>query len=158
MPETTAAPGLRPVVALARQEAERRGDRRVGTDHLLLALMDDTAQPCPEALGATPEQGRAALAALDRDALAAIGVRLDEPVATEGRPARDHRRLPLNSSVRAALVRAKHTADGERRGRRVQPRHLLLALLAASRPDPAAELLAALRVDPLEVRNRLDAA
>ncbi|WP_037906309.1 Clp protease N-terminal domain-containing protein [Actinacidiphila yeochonensis] len=157
MPETTTAPGLKAVIALARQEAERRGDRRVGTDHLLLALLHDSSRPCPQVLDATPAQGRAALDELDRAALAAIGVHLGEPVAAPPALVRDHRRLPLNSSVRAAMVRAKRTAEGERGGRRVQPRHLLLALLAAGRPDPAAELLTALGVDPVRVRDRLDA-
>jgi hypothetical protein len=49
----------------------------------------------------------------------------------------------LTSTARAALTRGRG------------PRHLLLALVDRPRPDPAAELLAELGVDPDEVRARL---
>jgi hypothetical protein len=154
MPET-ASLRLKPVVEFARTEAERRGDRRIGTDHLLLALLVDPTDDPARALGVSLAQGRAALDSLDREALASIGVRLDAPL--EPPLTRGHRRLPLNSSARAAVAGAKRHADSERRGRRVAPRHLLLSLLTARHPDPAADLLAALGLQAPAVRERLAA-
>src|ERR1700761_1173821 len=56
----------------ASEEARRRGDRRVGTDHLLLALFED---PSIEAvLGVSLQQARQALESLDHEALAALGL------------------------------------------------------------------------------------
>ena len=55
----------------ASEEARRRGDRRTGTDHLLLALLED---PSIEAvLGVSLQQAREALESLDREALGCPG-------------------------------------------------------------------------------------
>ena len=58
----------------ARNEAIRRGDRTIGTEHLVLALLADPASPAAAALGCDLDSARRALDALDRQALAAIGV------------------------------------------------------------------------------------
>ena len=56
----------------ASEEARRRGDRRTGTDHLLLALLED---PSIEVmLGVSLQQARQALASLDQEALGALGM------------------------------------------------------------------------------------
>ena len=56
----------------ASEEARRRGDRRTGTDHLLLALFED---PSIEAvLGVNLQQARQALESLDHEALGALGL------------------------------------------------------------------------------------
>src|ERR1700677_3372376 len=56
----------------ASEEARRRGDRRTGTDHLLLALFED---PSIEAvLGVSLPQARQALESLDHEALVALGL------------------------------------------------------------------------------------
>jgi hypothetical protein len=56
----------------ASEEARRRGDRRTGTDHVLLALFED---PSIEAvLGVRLQQARQALESLDHEALAALGL------------------------------------------------------------------------------------
>ena len=56
----------------AGEEARRRGDRRTGTDHILLALFED---PSMEALvGVRLQQARQALDSLDREALVALGL------------------------------------------------------------------------------------
>ena len=56
----------------ASEEARRRGDRRTGTDHLLLALLED---PSIEAeLGVSLAQSRLALDSLDHEALVALGL------------------------------------------------------------------------------------
>jgi ATP-dependent Clp protease ATP-binding subunit ClpA len=154
MPDTAPA-RLGPLFELARQEAVLRGDRRIGTDHLLLALLHDGGAAPARALGVSLAEGRAALESLDREALASLGIRLDMPLSPP--PARGRRKLPLNSAVRAVVVAAKNEAERERRGR-IAPRHLLLALLAARHPDPAADLLRALDVSAPAVRDRLAAA
>jgi len=63
----------------ASEEARRRGDRRTGTDHVLLALLED---PSIEAsLGVSLQQARQALESLDQLALGALGMRsgIDAP-------------------------------------------------------------------------------
>ena len=56
----------------ASEEARRRGDRRTGTDHVLLALLED---PSVEVvLGVTLQQARQALESLDQEALGAVGM------------------------------------------------------------------------------------
>ena len=56
----------------ASEEARRRGDRRAGTDHLLLALLED---PSVEVvLGVSLQQARQALESLDQEALGALGM------------------------------------------------------------------------------------
>jgi hypothetical protein len=56
----------------AREEARRRGDRRVGTEHLLVTLLREL--DFAHVLGTDVEAARAGLATLDREALAAVGV------------------------------------------------------------------------------------
>lgn len=138
----------------AAQEARRRGDRRLGTDHLLLGLLHDADSSVAQALGVDLEAARTAADCLDRAALAAVGVKVahlgDPP------PSAFARRLPpLTSGARAVLRR---TVDETLRARtpRIETRHFLLALLDRDRPDPAAELLATLGVDRSQVRDRLE--
>ena len=53
-------------------EARRRGDRRTGTDHILLALFED---PLIEVvLGVSLQQAHQALESLDHEALGALGL------------------------------------------------------------------------------------
>ena len=56
----------------ASEEARRRGDRRTGTDHLLLALLEDPS--IEAALGVSLQQARQALESLDHEALGALGL------------------------------------------------------------------------------------
>ena len=56
----------------ASEEARRRGDRRYGTDHILLVLFED---PSIEAvLGVSLQQARQALESLDQEALGTLGL------------------------------------------------------------------------------------
>jgi ATP-dependent Clp protease ATP-binding subunit ClpA len=141
------------VLTSAAEEAQRRGDRRLGTDHLLLALLHDADSSVAHALGVDLKAARAASDSLDRTALASVGVNVAHLGAPP--PSTFVRRLPpLTSGARAVL---KATVEQTRRAKtpRIQTRHFLLALLARDCPDPAAELLAALRVDRSQVRSRL---
>jgi hypothetical protein len=62
----------------ARHEARRRGDHRVGTEHLVLALLMEPA--LAGALDTDLANARARLEALDREALGAVGVVLSAAV------------------------------------------------------------------------------
>src|SRR6478672_2508382 len=73
----------------ASEEARRRGDRRTGTDHILLALFED---PSVEAvLGVSLQQAREALESLNREALGALGLGpgADAPGAADARRAEE---------------------------------------------------------------------
>jgi hypothetical protein len=56
----------------AREEARRRGDRKVGTEHLILGLLREPV--LAQALGCDLQTARDALDAMDHDALAAVGI------------------------------------------------------------------------------------
>lgn len=142
-------PAARAAVAAGDDEAALRGDRRVGTDHLLLGLLHDPATA--ELVGVDVETARSRLRALDETALAALGITspdLGGAVAISRRSARQP-----TSGFRAVLPLA-YTLAATEKSRRVTPRHLLLALLTRDEPDPAATLLAALDVRPADVRAR----
>jgi ATP-dependent Clp protease ATP-binding subunit ClpA len=149
---TRPADGLRAVMTAAHDEARARGDRRIGTEHLLLGLLSDPGTPACRALGVDLETARAALATLDTAALNAVGLDV-EGVARPAIPA-SRKRTPLTSGARAVISR---TADKVRRSRsrRITAEHVLLAILACEPPDPAAELLAQLGVDRAAVRAKV---
>jgi ATP-dependent Clp protease ATP-binding subunit ClpA len=148
--------------AAAREEARSRGDRRVGTDHLLLGLLRD-----PEietVMHVTLESAREALYSLDRSALAAIGV-----IAEFEAPARADRAMPKRPSAKelwkvrdrlrltpAAKAVLQEAARPMRRRQQITAQQVLLALMENREPDPAACLLDALGVDVVAVRARLD--
>jgi hypothetical protein len=143
------------VVTAARDEARRRGDRRVGTEHLLLGLLRDPGAGTARALGVDLASARAALDALDRAALASIGIDLDGLPPAGVVAARAHPPVTagaLTSGARAALGQAVKATRANTR--RLAPNYLLLALLACQRPDPVAALIEALGIDRSAVRDR----
>ncbi|MGH9063420.1 MAG: Clp protease N-terminal domain-containing protein [Acidimicrobiales bacterium] len=143
----------------AREEARRRGDRRVGTEHLVLGLLRD---PAVEAvLGAGLQPAREALDALDREALEALGIpaAIDAPpLPMRGAPPRPtlkavlQDRLPLTPAAKLALQEAGRPM---RRGVHITPGQVVEELLDLCPPDPGAVLLAALGVDPVVARSRI---
>jgi ATP-dependent Clp protease ATP-binding subunit ClpA len=146
----------RQVLTSAAEEARRRGDRRIGTDHILLGLLDDSNSVAAQALGVSLGSARATSAALDRAALAEVGIEIGE--VEFGSPpgtVRVRKLQPFTSGARAVLERSVIEARAEK-ARGIGSRHLLLGILSRNRPDPAAELLAALGVDPAEARQRLE--
>jgi Clp amino terminal domain, pathogenicity island component len=143
----------------AREEARSRGDRRVGTEHLLVALLLEPE--LASALGTDVEAARAGLATLDRQALAAVGVgaQIEVPAPPTGLVRRPtlkavlQRRLPLTPVAKKVLEVAWKATRGRRR---LGEQYLLASLLELERPDPAAALLAHLGVDPATAGKRLD--
>ena len=153
MPKRLSVDARKLVLTSATEEARRRGDRRLGTDHLLLGLLHDEDSPAAKALGVSLAGARAASDALDLAALAAVGIQIE--ALGEGPPASFGRRFPpLTSGARAVFKRAIDEARPSRSGR-IDTTHFLLALLSLQRPDPAAELLDVLGADPAAVRKRL---
>lgn len=146
------AAAARTTVTEGVHEAERRGDRRIGTQHLLLGLLHDPDSAA--ILGTGLEDARAAEEALDREALAAVGID-PGPGPLAQIPGRMGR-LPFASGAKGVLSRSVGYAASEK-SRTITGRHLVLALLDAPEPDPAASLLARLGVDPRTVRARLAA-
>ena len=146
----------------ASEEARRRGDRRTGTDHLLLAVLED---PSIEAvLGVSLQQARQALESLDQEALGALGM-----ASATVAPPLPRRAVPKKPTIRAVMNKdrlrmtpaAKKVLEEAvkpmRRKTQVTAQQVLAQILPLQPHDPAAVLLGALGVNTSEVRRRLDA-
>ena len=146
----------------ASEEARRRGDRRTGTDHVLLALLED---PSVEVvLGVTLQQARQALESLDQEALGALGLGsgIDAPPLPM-------RAVPKKPTIRAIVEKGRprltpaakkvlqQAVKPNRRKTQVTAQQVLAQILTLLPPDPAAALLSAVGVNTSEVRRRLDA-
>jgi Clp amino terminal domain, pathogenicity island component len=145
----------------ASEEARRRGDRRTGTDHLLLALFED---PSTEAvLGVNLQQARQALESLDRDALASVGLGPGAdapPLAMRAVPKKPRirdvakkDRFRMTPAAKKVLEEA-YKPKGHRKFQITGP-EVLAQILTLQPPDPAAVLLGALGVNTSEVLHEL---
>jgi Clp amino terminal domain, pathogenicity island component len=141
----------------ASEEARRRGDRRTGTDHLLLALLEDPS--IEVVLGVTLQQARQALESLDHEALGALGM-----VSGTDAPPLPMRAVPKKPRLRdvAKKDRLRMTPAAKKvleEASKPMRRKLQVTaqILTLQPPDPAAVLLGALGVNTPEVRRRLDA-
>ena len=144
----------------ASEEARRRGDRRTGTDHLLLALLEDPS--IEVALGVTLQQARQAHESLDHEALGALGM-----VSGTDAPALPMRAVPKEPRLRdvakkdrfrmtpAAKKVLEEAVKPNRRKLQVTAQQVLAQILTLQPPDPAAVLLGALGVNTSEVQRRL---
>lgn len=142
----------RTAVEDAKDEAALSGDRRIGADHLLIALLHDPL--VATALNTSAHDARHAFAELDRRALAAVGVDLSD--IEPGASASLNRHTPFTTGAKQTLSRAVRTATIEK-ARVIASRHLALALLDRHQPDPVGELLDALNVDRSAARELLAA-
>jgi hypothetical protein len=146
----------------ASEEARRRGDRRTGTDHILLALLED---PSIEALlGVSLQQARQTLESLDHEALAALGLGsgTDAPeLPMRAVPKKPRiRDVAQKDRLRMAPAAKKVLEDSVKPNRRktqVTAQQLLAQILTLQPPDPSAVLLGALGVNASEVRRRVEA-
>jgi ATP-dependent Clp protease ATP-binding subunit ClpA len=145
----------------ASEEARRRGDRRTGTDHILLALLQE---PSTEAvLGVNLQQARSVLESLDREALGALGMTAASdapplpmravPVRPTIRTLMKEDRLRLTPAAKKVLERAVRP---NRRKTKMTSHQALAQVLLLQPPDPAAVLLDALGVNTSEVLQELD--
>ena len=147
----------------ASEEARRRGDRRTGTDHLLLALLEEPS--IEVVLGVSLGQARHALESLDHEALDTLGLGsgADAPTlpmrAVPKKPRiRDvakRDRFRMTPAAKKVLEEA-YKPKGHRK-LQVTGFEVLAQIFALKPPDPAAVLLGALGVNTSEVRRRLDA-
>jgi hypothetical protein len=164
MTTESAAPGVLHGWAIclqASEEARRRGDRRTGTDHLLLALFEDPS--IEVVLGVSLQQARQALASLDHEALAAVGMGsgIDAPElpmrAVPKKPKlRDIAQKDRLRMTPAAKKVLEEASKPNRRRLYVTAQQVLAQILTLQPPDPAAVLLGALGVNTSDVRRRLD--
>ena len=146
----------------ASEEARRRGDRRTGTDHVLLALFEDPS--IEVVLGVSLQQARQALESLDHEALVALGLG-----SCADAPPLPMRAVPKKPRIRdiaqrdrlrmapAAKEVLEEASKPNRRRLQVTAQQVLSQILTLQPPDPAAVLLGALGVNTSEVRRRLDA-
>jgi ATP-dependent Clp protease ATP-binding subunit ClpA len=157
----------RAVVTNALDEAWRRRDRHVGTEHLLLGVIASTNPVITavlEAAGITLQRARQALDAGDNDALAAVGVdvrTMPTPVPDPpwrrsfARFGRSAGHLPFTGGAKRTLEETLRHAV-RRNDRRIGTEHILLALTDRSAPDAAHHLLTALHVDVVALRADLE--
>jgi ATP-dependent Clp protease ATP-binding subunit ClpA len=145
--------GLSRIYADAGAEATRRGDRVIGTDHLLLAMLSEPDSTTARALGVSLSQARAAVQSLDDLALASVGITASD-LGRGALPAGTRGRLRLTPTAAVAFAGLRKSARDDRPA----VTHMLLKLLDNRRPDPAAQLLDALGVDRNQVRDRLRGA
>lgn len=141
----------RATVQDALYEASRRGDRRIGTDHLLLALLSDDEMA--QLVGVDATVAHETIDRLDRAALAAVGLNLtDFTSSTRSTPAKPS--ASMTAGAKVVLKRSLANAASEK-AKAITSRHILLALLERNEPDPAATLFAALPVDRSALRQKL---
>ena len=164
----------RRAVVHAHEEAAAAGQGEIGCEHLLLGLL---AGPGPAAAAMTaeglelsalrsrlPQAGRADPDALDADALASVGIDLDQvrraAEATFGpgaldraRRARARRpgRMRFTAEAKKALELALHTVV-ELRHRELAGGHLLIGIIDQGR-NGALDLLSAFAVSPAALRD-----
>ena len=146
----------------ASEEARRRGDRRTGPEHLLLALLEDPS--IEVVLGVSLQQARQALESLDHEALGALGLGSGSDA-----PPLPMRAVPKKPTIRAVMKKDRlrmtpvakkvleEAVKPNRRKTQVTAQQVLAQILTLRPPDPAAVLLGALGVNTSEVRRRLDA-
>jgi hypothetical protein len=147
----------------ASEEARRRGDRRYGTDHILLALFEDPS--IEVVLGVSLQQARQALDSLDQAVLSAVGLGSGTdapplpmravPKKPRIRDVAQKDRLRITPAAKKVLEEA-YKPKGHRKLQVTGP-EVLAQILTLQHPDPAAVLLGALGVDTSEVRRRMNA-
>ncbi len=145
----------------ASEEARRRGDRRIGTDHILLALFEDPS--IEVVLGVSLQQARQGLDSLDHEALSTLGLGSDidaPPLAMRAVPKKPRfRDVAKKDRLRMAPTAKKVLEAAVKPNRRktyVTAQQVLAQILALQPPDPAAVLLGALGVNTLEVLRKLN--
>ncbi|RVX38779.1 ClpA/ClpB-like protein [Nonomuraea polychroma] len=147
------AEDTRAVIDSALVEVGQRGDQRLGTEHLLLGLLHVPVSPWARALGVSLATARRTLDEIDRSALAVIQIDISR-VRLGGTPPPATKGIPWTYAARGVI---KHAAEEmvHRRGRSLEPKHILLGILESRRPDLASAVLDQLAVDRTAVRNRL---
>jgi ATP-dependent Clp protease ATP-binding subunit ClpA len=142
----------RKTVTTAVQEAEKRGDTRIGTEHLLLGacragVLDE--------FGVDEETVRGVLKRLDTEALASVGV--DAGEFSDGPDVRRRvrqRHIPFTGSGKQVLVQALVEAKAVG-SRRIESGHIALAITRLPDHDRAIRVLSGAGANPNDVRQAL---
>ena len=158
----------RAIVTPAVAEAERRHDRCVGTEHVLLGAIaspNAVTSAVMDALGRDLPAARQALDDADTAALRAVGLGAEvvlppaSPVvdrSTSGRRSRWSRRhRPFTAGARQALEGALREAMARRHGW-IGAEHVVPALCAREEPDPGVHLLDTLGTRAGDMRAELE--
>jgi ATP-dependent Clp protease ATP-binding subunit ClpA len=147
----------------ASEEARRRGDRRTGTDHLLLALLEDPS--IEVVLGVSLQQARQALESLDHEALGALGL----GPGTDAPPL-PMRTVPKKPTIRDVIQKDRlrmtpaakrvlqEAVKPNRQKTQVTAQQVLAQIITLQPPDPAAVLLGALGVNTSDALHELRSA
>ncbi|MGH8926136.1 MAG: Clp protease N-terminal domain-containing protein [Acidimicrobiia bacterium] len=156
------------VLAAARMSARRRGDSRVGTDHLLIGVVS-AGNDIAQAAGLSVERLHEALDRLDGSALGAFGIdaapeTLTSPSQIERcRPTHKrlhrailNRHLPLSAGAKRSLEKSARLALDHHQ-RHISTNHLLAALSTGGHNDPAVHLLRSFEIDPADLESAVRA-
>lgn len=144
------AEDTRRIVGFAMEEARHGGDKRLGTDHLLLGALHEPV--AAGILGVALEDARAAARRLDRAALASVGIDAHglESAAMPGMG----KKPPFSSGARSVMEGMLRYAT-DQKSRTITTADLLLSLLDREEHDPAAALLDELGIDRAEIRRKV---
>ncbi|MDJ0313474.1 Clp protease N-terminal domain-containing protein [Arthrobacter sp. H35-D1] len=145
------APSARETVTSAVKEAQMRGDRRIGTDHLFIGMLHD--QEIIDTLGVTLQRARDVDADFDSTALRAIGLNLSGAASTWSTPPKMSR-TPFSTGAKNVMKSALATAVASH-SRTINVHQIAVALLSLKAPDPAAALAVGLGIDPTEAIAKL---
>jgi ATP-dependent Clp protease ATP-binding subunit ClpA len=139
------------VVTHAVEEAETRGDSRIGTEHLLIAVARSRSL---EGLMPDVESIRTELDWMDRDALASVG--LDPGLIEAAGPARRKRsgHIPFTGGAKEILKDTLRAAL-DLGHRHIGAEHIALALTDVEGPDRATAALYGLDLEPAILRASL---
>jgi len=140
----------RRVVGYAMEEARSRGDKRLGTEHLLLGALHE--QGPSRVLGVSLEDAHSAASRLDAAALQAIG--LDTRNLERAAMPTKGRKPPFSSGAKEVMASMVKQAVNQK-SRQITTSNLLSALLDREEHDPVSALLSELKVDKAAVRDRL---
>jgi ATP-dependent Clp protease ATP-binding subunit ClpA len=139
-------------VTMAVEETRRRGDARIGTEHLLLGVAC-SGHTMP---GLDPAELRRELDRLDSKALEAVGIDpglVDVGISrSQGRRGRKH--IPFTRAAKDALSGALKEAIALDH-RHIGAEHIALALSRLPSSDRATMALAGLGIDPADLRRSL---
>ena len=142
----------RKVVTSAVEEAGRRDDTRLGTEHLLIAV---ASSPALTGIFAAPEELRDQLDRLDQHALRSVG--LDPALLDVTPPSRAgsrNKHLPFTGAAKDTLSGAlkEAVALGHRH---IGVEHIALALVTGTGPDRGRAILEGLDFSPDQLRASL---
>lgn len=143
----------RRTVVLAQEEARYRGDKRIGPEHLLVAVF--VAAPAELGdLGPTVDGLRQTWVDVEQDALRSVGVVTERHGVFAVSRRTKQRHIPFTGSAKGVLEESLRQAI-TLEDRYIGAEHILLALANLPPTERATRLLMASGVDPATIRESL---